>query len=190
MTVKQVLKLTMFYIGREDLLKYSIFGGEDETIPTAAEQAEIDKLVKCLNLVIKEIATDYMPLKRRLVIQVRNKMFEFDTLPDTLLDVVSLKTLLGIRTKCEIFPSHLACEDGKYELTYHYLPDELEIDDDIPNFYGKLDERVFAFGTAMEHSYSNCLFDDAQLWENRYKTALLCAGRKRREMTVAKRGWF
>ena len=33
MTVKQVLKLTMFYIGREELLKYSIFGGEDETIP-------------------------------------------------------------------------------------------------------------------------------------------------------------
>ena len=55
---------------------------------------------------------------------------------------------------------------------------------------GKISARILAYGVASEYCFLEMLYDDATLWENRYKNALLCAQRKKGELKLKKRGWF
>ena len=58
------------------------------------------------------------------------------------------------------------------------------------NFGGKISARVIAYGVASEYCFLEMLYDDATLWESRYKNALLVASRKKGEIQLKKRGWF
>ena len=88
MKVKEILKLALMFLNREDLLIYSPFG-EQTTIPTL-ENTEIEHLKKCFNLVYNEIATAYIPLIKTEQVVFIDGVLAYNKLSKTITEIRKL----------------------------------------------------------------------------------------------------
>ena len=189
MSVKDIIKLACVFLNKQELIETNVF---DETLrePTEEEQKEVEMLLRCLNLIVGEISCDYLPLINQENVTVSNKTIEFPTLSLTLLEVLSVRDKFGKLVKFKLFPNRIELPNGEYLVEYSYIPDSLTLDDQMYSFYGKVPDRVFAYGIAMEYSLLSSLFDEMEIWQTRFRDALKIAVTKHGEKRLPKRGWF
>ena len=189
MEVKEIIKLTAIYLQMEEVLELSELGGE-VTEPTELASKNLELLVRCLNLVYSEIASDYLPLKHCEDVEVENSEITISALSKKLINVLSLVDLYDKSVKYKVYPTSIKVENGSYKLEYSYMPEAVTIESDVEEFGGKLCERVFAYGVASEYSLISGLFDEATLWKKRFLDALLAVNSKKSEVKMPARRWF
>ncbi len=189
MSVKDIIKLVAIYLQQEDILELSEMGGE-VTEPTDLTEKNLELLTRCLNLVYDEVATDYLPLKTVEELTVTDGVIELDTLTKRLINVIRLTDVNDCSVRYKLYPTSIETSTGNVNLEYSYMPDSVTIDDDIESFSGKLTKRIIAYGVASEYCLISGLYDEASLWEKRFKDALLIASRKKSDVTVKARRWF
>ena len=85
-------------------------------------------------------------------------------------------------TKNATYTAQFDEEARKYEVKW--------LDDDAETFCERLSARVLAYGVAGELCNLEMLYDDATIWETRFKNALLFSSRKKGELILKQRGWF
>ena len=210
MKVKDVISLACVFLNKQELLETSLFVAEDasnsqtseasttqtesetQTVasPTDEEQKEIDLLVRCLNLVVGEICCDYIPLVEREIVEVENGKFEFSKLKKIAMEILAIRNEAGDKVRCKLNPSFVALENGKYEIEYSFVPEALTLEDDMPAFYCRVADRVFAYGVAMEYSLLSSLYDEMDIWQTRFRDGLEIATKKHSEKRLPRRGWF
>ena len=164
-----------------------------ENISSASQsvQDEINFLIKCLNLAYIEVAEDYVPLlcKEKLILD--GGKLNFSSLTKTLVDVVSLKDKNGFKIKYKSFPTYLQTNESEAEITYKYKPEDLtSLTSTVESFAGKVSEKLLAFGTLMEYCFILGLYEDAEIWEKRFKDALLVRSRKKSGIKLPSRRWI
>ena len=83
----------------------------------------------------------------------------------------------------------IVCLASTVTVCYKTYPNKIALEGNAEDFGGRLSARVIAYGVASEFCYLEMLYDDASIWEARFKNSLLIACRKRGELTLKKRGW-
>ena len=152
-------------------------------------QEDIIKLVKCLNLVLDEIACDYFPLlKTETVTPTDNYKIPFSSLSKDLLKIYKLTNKYGKNISYKLFPSYIYCPASSAEITYSYKPSEVNLLTDLEEF-DFLSKRTLAYGVVTEYLILSGQYDEASFWENRYKDSLLSTYRKRSEIIIKPRRW-
>ena len=192
MEVKDILKLAIVFLDKKELLEDETFLTTlpEDYVSSEKRQQEINHLLLCFNLVYNEIARDYMPLLQKEEIEFVDDKFSYNSLQKVLLDVVSLKNLNHKNLKYKMYPTYLYAKAQKAIIEYFYEPDNLEVDDEIENFGGRIPARVFAYGVAMEYSFLSSQSTEALIWEQRYKESLLVISRKKSEIVLPSRRWI
>lgn len=156
---------------------------------TGATKAEIDRLVRCANLVIGETASDYLPLKTRETVTTDDGEIEYSKLTKSIIDVYSVKDEYGRTVPVrEYFDRILVPKKGRYEVEYSYMPQSVGLDDEIP-YTERLGARAIGYGTACEYCIISGMTDDAVLWDKRYKDALHLAETGKTDKRVKPRRW-
>ncbi|MGD9901013.1 MAG: hypothetical protein AB7S44_00555 [Spirochaetales bacterium] len=189
MSVTEIIKLVATYLQMEDVLELTTFGGE-VTEPSALTTKNLELLVRCLNLVYDEIATDYIPLNYEEEVIVLDEEIALSSLAKRLINVIKLTDENGVNVKYKMFPTAIVLENGTYNLEYSYAPESATLDGNIETFGGKLTERIVAYGVTAEYSLISGLFDEATTWEQRFKDALLVASRKKSDIKMPVRRWL
>lgn len=189
MTAKEIIKNVCIYLGKEDLLMSSFFEPDGEVI-TGQCQKDLDKMLKCINDITEELATEYLPIKKTKVVELKDGTIDLFNIDDYIHEIISVKTLNGKTIRYVISGNKMVCLASKVEITYKVYPQEASFESEVESFGGKLSARVLAYGVASEYCFLEMLYDDATLWENRYKNALLNLQRKKGELKLKKRGWF
>ncbi len=134
------------------------------------EKKSVNQLLRAYNLVLKEIATDYLPLEMKETFSGGN--VEFSSFSKNPLKIISvLKN--GENVEYEIRPASIKIPNGEnFEITYSYMPDEQTPADDFP-YYGKIvEERAFCYGIASEFCLINGRYDEASNWDSKYRRAI------------------
>ncbi len=152
-------------------------------------QKECDILVKCANLIVDEIASDWLPLKNKEKITVNAGEFDMKNLQKPVIDVFRITDKEGRRGRFRQFFDKLFCDDGEYEIEYSYAPGELTLESDLPFPLSTPSVRVIAYGIACEYNIISGLTAEASVWENKFIDALKSATSKKREFTVKRRRW-
>lgn len=189
MTAKDIIKTVCIFLQKEELLQTQQLDGETQA--TSQQDKEIEHLVRCLNLVQGQIACEFIPLLTEQSFAVENNKIDLTSLTKTLVDVVCAEDEFGAKIPFKLFPSHIKIACDRVKLTYSYLPSDItSLSSEVPNFSGRVTERVFAYGVAMEYCFICGLHDDAQIWEKRFKDSLLITARKKAEIRLPKRRWI
>ena len=182
MQVKNVIKLACEMTDNNDL-KDAI----DNNDLTDEQQVAVDCLVGCFNLINNEIASEYIPLLHKEIKKIQDFKVNFDDFSKKMLEIISIKDKLGRNVKYKLFDSYLMVKANEVEIVYSYLPENVSLSDEINSF---LPERVYAYGIAREYLFLQSMFDDAQLWDSRFKNSLKVLTRKKGEIKMPKRSFL
>ena len=177
MTMNEIVTLAAFYLQFEDVLN----GGPAGEETTA-------KLLRCANLVRAEIASDYFPLLTTETVSSADGTILPASLEKRLIDVKRI-TRNGNAVAFKVYPAAIRTVSGEVEIEYSYMPDDAEIGDDA-GFFDKISARTIAYGAAAEYCLVAGLFEEAVIWEKRFKDSLLAAQRKKSEIKVKPREWI
>ncbi|MDD4211222.1 MAG: hypothetical protein PHC46_02365 [Clostridia bacterium] len=190
MEVKEIIKLTAIYLQMEDILALEELGGE-VTEPEELTSKNLELLIRCLNLVYNEVASDYVPLKHTQTVTSENGEISLESLEKRLISVLSLiDSTSEVSVKYKVYPTSIKVKDGSYNLEYSYMPDSVVLENDIEGFGGKLSERIMAYGVASEYLLISGLFDEATLWKKRFLDSILTVSSKKSDIKMPARRWF
>lgn len=186
MTVKDILKLVCGFVGEREILEK--LETENSTF-TAREEKKINSMVKCYNLVMQEIASDYLPFLIKEEIEVEDSILNFSDLSKFVVNIYEIKNRFGMNLRFKLFPNYVEISGKAKSIVYSYLPEEKTLDEDVELFYG-LSARVVAYGVASEFLLIEGISEDAEIWEERFKESLFILSRKRGEHILPKRNWI
>ncbi len=188
MEAKEIIKNVCIYLGKDEILSSNLFseGGEelDEN-----QQSEINKMVNALNLITEEIACDYLPILKEKTINLKNGEIAVGEIDENFMEIVGIKNKFGKTLRYRFVNGKIVCLASTVIITYKTYPNEITLDGNAEDFGGRLSARVIAYGVASEYCYLEMLYDDASIWEARFKNSLLISCRKKGELTLKKRGW-
>lgn len=186
MTVKDILSLACDFVGEKEI-KAKIFL-ENPTY-TAREQEKLDLMIRCLNLVNQEIASDYLPFLFEENVDANGGVISFDGLEKSVIAVYQVKNRFGFPIRFKNYPNYVEVFGSAKKIVYSYLPDEVGLDDEIEKFNG-LSERVYAYGVASEFLLIQGMGSDAEIWEERYKESLFILSSRKGEHRLPRRRWL
>ena len=187
MKVKEIISLALTFLNKEELDSFTQFG-ENSTVPEL-EAKEILNLKKCFNLVYNEIAVSYLPLVKSEDVLFINGVLPYANISKNITEVRKLYAN-GKNVPYTIEEDGIHANILCAKLTYNYVPNELDFEDEVFMFGGKLQERVLAYGIAMEYCLISGLYDDAEVWETRFYSGLRDACLKKSEIRIPVRRWI
>ncbi len=189
MTAKEIIKNVCTYLGKEEILESSFFE-ENGAELTKTQTKDINKIVDCINYCVEEIASEYLPILKTKMFDLSNGEINLKDIDSSLQEIISVKSHAGKTLRYAVSDKKLICLASKVEITYKVYPTHITTSSTCEDFDGRISARVLAYGVASEYCFLEMLYDDATLWESRFKNALLVAGRKKGEIKLKKRGWF
>ena len=141
----------------------------DESLDSEEEKA-IKQLIRAYNLVLKEVATDYLPLT--LTEERSGGMVEFSSFSNYPLKILSVRRK-DEKIDFEIKNSAMVLPKGEgFSISYSYLPNDQTPSDDFPYENKRVEDRAFCYGVASEFCLMNGRYDEAGNWDSKYRRAV------------------
>ncbi len=185
MKLKTAIYYASMFLGLEEVSELIESGetGDDE------QEHEKELLLRCANLVVSEIASDWVPLKVRESVVVKGGAIEYVALNKRVVDVYSITDKWGNKVAFREFYDRIMIADGEYEIEYSYLPENVGIDDELPFKKNSPSERVIAYGIACEYSIISGMAEEASIFEQRFTDALSIVTKVKKEQKIKRRRW-
>ena len=173
-TVREVITLAAKELGREDLCRAL-------ASPQSGTNSEVATLVHCFNMVENEIALDYFPLKVTQTFTVKNGAVSYEKFEQAPVYLYSVRSEKGEDLSYELRADKVALSapTATVVITYSYLPETKQLSG-VSEFEVKISPRLMAYGVACEYCLTLGKFQEAALWESKYKDALRAANLLRR----------
>ena len=163
---------------------------KDEVELTETQNEELDILLMCVNMVQNIIATDYIKLKETVSLHNTTGKVMFSNITDkNILDIVKIFDAYGNNLKFKMDYDGVVTKKGKINICFAFIPKTMGLEDEL-YFKTHMTERVFAYGVLGEYFFVKGNFDDASIWDVRFKQALLNIRRNLREIKIPKREWI
>lgn len=183
MTVKECVELAAVQLGIADEIQ-AHFDGKG----TAEGAKKAALLVTCFNIVENELALDYFPLLAEDVLTTDGGVVAFSALQNAAVRVTKVTDEWGNSTAFQLFPNYLKTQPGKVCVRYTYTP-EKKTADDASDFCTSVSARLIAYGMAAEYAMSTGLFEDAAVWDKKYKDGIQAAYRLQKCERIRSRRW-
>ncbi len=148
-------------------------------------QKDINLILSCINEVLCDVATDFLPIKKTAQIQVANDSFDLSSLPNfhKLIKVFTIKPYsVNFET--------LNISSGSYKITYQKLPDECTISGQILDFLPSLTIYALSYGVASQYCTISGNYSEAQMWHDKFENAMQVATRKSFVPQLKPRRWL
>lgn len=182
MTVKEAMYTAAGLLGIEGRVRAYLENGDTEG------KQDAEALLRAFNAVENEIALDYLPLCAEDEVETETGAIEYSLLSNDAIRVVRVLDEGGNGAPFRLFPKFVKTVPGRVRIVYAYAPKEKSADDrsDFPLY---ISPRLFGYGMAAEYCLAAGLFEDAEVWDGKYKDALSAAYRKRPVRKIRGRRW-
>ncbi len=181
MKVKEIIALASAICGMEDvegaILRYEKAKEEEvEFVFEESIEAKIDKAIKCINLTMSRIASEYLSLKKveTLTTDFEGKIpyADFSYRAIEIIDVKDLISGESLEYECLPFHLYLAERNKAVNVVYRYLPEEVaSLEDEVylPEFVTK---RIIALGVVSDLMLSANVYDESKFWNEKFEEAI------------------
>ena len=182
MTVKEIVIAAAAELGLCDRVQAYLDGSVEDG------KEETEALVRCFNLVESELALDYLPLYAEETLETQTGAIEYATFARSVVRVLKVTDEWGNSAPFRLFPTYLKTQGGKINVRYAYAPAIKTIEDES-DYIVQASVRLFAYGIAAEYTLACGLFEDAAVWDKKYKDAIAAAYRSAPTRKIRSRRW-
>ncbi len=152
----------------------------------------LSTLVKCANLVVNELCTEYLPIIYTQKMTPSNDcIIGYDAFDKELYQIRSIKDCQGANVKYRYLPSGIEVYSTLFPLAVDYavVPTKCEFFDSVTLGTTQLTERIIAYGVCAEYCLLSGMYEESQIWDKRYRDSLLCVVNKKSELSIKNRRW-
>lgn len=185
MTAKDIIKIACDFTGYQDISKS--LDQSEELKPQ--EQEVVDRMLKCLDLVQNEVATEFIPLAKIEEVHPIDFKLDFSSLSKTPISIVWARDKFGRSLRFKTFADHIIIFSNFAKLKYFYMPEAINSLEN-PISEPLLPMRIYAYGVAREFLLGQNLNDEANIWEVRFKDSLAVFAQKKKEVKMPCRRWL
>ncbi len=180
MTVKKVLGECLIKMGKENFAIKTEYDDEEIRL--------LKQLLSALNIVYREIISEYLPLVETEEVEFVDGRLSADSLSKTILFPISLKRN-GEEKRFKVYADSIAAAfSGAAVLEYAYLPEnDFTLTDSISHM--RLAQGALCDGILSEYYFANKVFDLAQDFDSSYRSKLGLLKYKGKRLIVRQRGW-
>ena len=183
MLVKECMELAAIRLGVEDSLQAYY-----DNCNTLEDAKKVELLLTCFNIVENELALDYFPLLAEDTLTSEGGVIEFSALQKAAIRITKVMDEWGNSVPYQLFPAYLKTQPGKVRVTYTYTPEKKELSG-TSDFSSAVSTRLIADGMAAEYAIATGLFEDAAVWDKKYKDGIRAAYRLQKCKRIASRRW-
>ena len=170
MKLKDVVKLSAIYLGREGVVNYLDSNGVGTYSGDVI--SDVDTLTRCANMVVSELACSYIPLKSKEVVVSEDGKVSFTDLTETALKIIGVYDENGEEVPYEIFPEYIKTDKSTVKVEYEYLPSNYGLTDNLGYTERQVPSRILAYGVTAEFCLTERSFEESVLWRKRYTDAV------------------
>jgi len=188
MKIRDITRLANVMLGGkvdENAFTKDVMDNELTTLLT--DNKILISLVECSNLVLCELAEEYLPLTAKETLYV-NEIAPYSQFNKSPLQIISARQNGNVKYIYRPDGVEFGIT-GEVEVEYSYRPDKKEFLDEIEIGSTQLSERILSYGVCAEYCLLAGEYEEAQVWDKRYKDNLLGALSKKSEMSVKIRQW-
>lgn len=167
-------------------MQESVTGYLDGTDVTG--EADTENLLRCFNLVESELALEYLPLCAEEELETQTGTVYFSELSRAPVRVLRVRDKWDNERPFKLFPDYLKTQSGSVKVEYSYLPETKGLDG-ASDFALQASTRLFAYGMAAEYTLSCGRFEEAAVWDKKYKDAIAAAYRAKPCKKIRARRW-
>lgn len=180
MKMKEVVEIALTYLGDEDA----------SVSAQTAMHPKNQLLIKCVNLLLKEIACDYMPLVDSEIVSIVDGKFNYDVFPHRIREVLKVVNLEnGVDMKFVEKPQWCDVKmANKAEVKYSYLPDDIGVEDECV-MSPKITSKTLALGVASEYCLIEGMYEQSVLYGDKFREEMKNVCRKNSEIRIKPRVW-
>ena len=182
MTVKECVLETAALFGIQGIVWDAIDHSSDEGV----EEARI--LVRAFNHVENELALDYLPLVIEEELETKTGAVYYSELKRSAVRVLAVTDGQGNDLPFTLFPEFVKTEAGKVRIRYSFTPEEKAISEKS-EFTLYASKRLFVYGMAAEYCVETGAFEEAAVWDKKYKDAIKAAYRAHSAKKIKARRW-
>lgn len=183
MLLKEVITTALTYLGDEEIAL-------DGSI---VNHPKLNTILRCANIVVKEIASDYLPLTAEEQVEVKDGKISYDLLSRRALEVLSVKDVkTDVKSLFRHTPSCLELVNKdvkKANVKYNYMPADAGVDDECP-ISPLVSAKTVAMGVCSEFCLIEGMYEQSVMFSDRYKEDLRSAVRKKGEIRIKPRRWY
>jgi len=167
--IKDIVEMSASFLELDDVL--NALNSETE-ITDKTILKNIDLLVRCSNLALSVLASEKFKLKKVENLYTENGEIKIDNFSKNVFEILEVKKN-NINIDFRVYPNLVDCfKKGTYQITYAYLPDFKTLDEVVDDFDQKVPLRIISEFVASEFSFISGDFEDASVWEQKYKESL------------------
>ena len=133
------------------------------------EGQQLNELVQCFNLVREELYTEILPIVKIDRLKTQNLKVPFVDFSFMPVSILAVKDGSGRHVRHKVNNDGVVAFANEVEIWYTIKPDTLAIDDE---FSSTIPERIYAYGLVREFYIRKALYNDAEIWEDRYKNSI------------------
>lgn len=159
------------------------FDGKSETLKREAEL-----LLACFNRVECSLALEYLPLYAEDELLTVTERLEFSSFTYSPVRILSVEDGEGNPVKYKLYPKYLKVQAGHCKVTYTYTPNEKGIDEES-DFSLLTGDSMFIHGTLAEYCAAEGRFEEAAIWDKKYKEGIEAAFRGKACKRLSSRRW-
>ena len=181
MTVKEVVMLAAEELGIAAEVKEYFEDG------ASTWEMKAERLLACFNLVENELALDYFSLKKTELVSSNGKI-NFSSLENAPVSIISVTDAENNPYEFALFANYIQTVAGAVNVTYSYTPNKKTIGENS-DFSGEVSARLMSYGIAAEYSLGIGAFEEAALWDKKYKDAISVLYKRSKGGRMPSRRW-
>ena len=187
MTVKDILILSSDLIDRKDISDYLKHGSSETSIDAGLEA---QTLLKCYNLIVSEIISEYYRLNTIESFVATNGTFEYKNLSKNAIAIINVKDENLVKVDAKIYPTKLFTKTNKGYIEYEYVPTEQAESDNFIFENTPITNRIVALGVAREYLFIKGSFAESDNYGKKFVNSILSAITKKGRIILPARKWF
>ncbi len=147
--------------------------------------ADLAAMRLCAEMVVNEVAGEYFGLTDEFKTYTDGSI-EFSKFPKQVFSVLGVY-LNGVPVKFKLLGEKLITTPGNIKIKYTYTYEALKITSEVEFPEGF--SRILGYGIAAEYCLIKNMFDEAVMWDKKYRDAVRSASSGRRR-DIARRRWM
>ena len=165
MKVLDVLLEAADMLGMKDELE-SYYNGDSDTYERQGEQ-----LLTSFHLAECALAMDYVPLYVEDELLTATGRLEFSSFAHPPIRIVEVKNTAGEALPYTLYPKYLKTSVGRVIVVYAYAPEKKTTEDES-DFSMLTSPHVLAYGTLAQYCLANGMFQEAAIWDKKWKDSV------------------